>query len=74
MKKQTFAEFVQQKEHFGSANFPSGVEDEGQDFDTVSKNMVQPGAFPTYDSKGRDLPITSKNKINFMKKCNCKKK
>lgn len=74
MQKLNFLDFLNKKEHYGSSNFPSGVSDEGEGLDLIVKKMVEPGAFVTYDSKGRDLPINSKNKFNFMKKCNCKKK
>ena len=41
----------------GSANFPSGVEDEGDGGDALNNKMIKPGAFNTY---GDDLPINKK--------------
>jgi hypothetical protein len=50
------------KENFGgSANFPSGAEEEGDGGDILSRRLEKPGAFPTY---GDDLPITKKNRSN----------
>ena len=73
---QRFEDFLRKREWYGgSANNPSGVEDEGDGGDALDKKIVKPGAFPSY---GDDLPITDKNrksKISYMKKdCNCKKK
>lgn len=55
---------------------PSIADDEGDGGDELEKMMPKPGAFPTYDMDGEDLPITAKNrrnKIQFAKKkCNCK--
>jgi hypothetical protein len=64
----TFIEFIEN--YGGSVYDPSGVEDHGDGGDEVIKKLPKQGAFPTY---GNDLPITKKNKINYMKKCNCKK-
>jgi hypothetical protein len=73
--RQTFQQFVQQRENYGgSPADPSGVDDQGDGGDGVEKRMEKPGAFPTYTLDGSDLPITRKNRSNFMKKCNCQKK
>ena len=58
----SFKNWLLKKENYGgSANFPSGVEDEGDGGDALANKMEKPGAFPTY---GDDLPITKKNRSN----------
>ena len=58
---QNFKNWLTKLEYYGgSANNPSGVEDEGDGGDGVKSKMERPGAFPTYG--GDDLPITPKNK------------
>lgn len=72
----SFIDWLSKKDesYGGSANNPSGVEDEGDGGDGLIRKMEKPGAFPTYGAD--DLPITSKNrknKLTFAKKnCNCK--
>jgi hypothetical protein len=52
---------------------PSITDDEGDGGDAKEKMMEKPGAYPTYDMGGGDLPITDKNRRNFSKK-KCKSK
>ena len=59
--RETFFKYVQKRENYGSVNDLSNVEDEGDGGKGVEKRM------------GNNLPITRRNKINYMKKCNCKK-
>lgn len=70
----TFAQFIQKRENYGgSANDPSNVEDEGDGLDGVMRRREQPAGNPAGQAlDGSDLPITKKNKLNFMKKCNCR--
>lgn len=72
----TFNQFIQKKESYGgSANDPSNAEDEGDGLDGVTSRQERPSGNPPGETLGGNtLPITRKNKLNFMKKCNCKKK
>lgn len=55
-----FKEWFNKNENYGgSANFVSGVGDEGDGGDGVINMLDNPGAFPTYG--GDDLPINKKN-------------
>lgn len=54
-----FKEWLNKIENYGgSANFVSGVSDEGDGGDGVISMLDKPGAFPTYG--GDNLPITKK--------------
>lgn len=56
-----FNEWLKYKKEWygGSANNPSGVEDEGDGGDALSKKLEMPGAFQTYN-----LPVKKTLKKN----------
>lgn len=70
----TFIQYVQEN-YGGSVTDPSSVEDEGDGLDGVMQRRERPAGNPGGMAlDGSDLPVTAKNRRNFMKKCNCKAK
>lgn len=62
-----FTDWLQKRE--GADVSLSIPDEEGDGGDQVANMMEKPGAFPAF---GDDLPITAKNRVNKMRKCNCR--